>query len=131
MATDLGIVKIPDRFESLRKVVGIDRISHVLIEPPDDIVAMKQIVAELKSSVQGKLVFLHGETGSGKTCLAESLPIFLPNLITNVLTSPPDYELPLDQLVSWIARSISDPQVLAKGGNSCCKLRPSRNSSYQ
>lgn len=116
MTNSLGIVKIPSRFEALRDAVGVERISQVLIEPTQDLLAMKQITAELRSSGQGKLVFLLGLTGAGKTSLAEALSIFMADAVSNVLTPPPDYSLSLDQLASWIANALNDPNISSKKG---------------
>ncbi|WP_395701356.1 hypothetical protein [Aquabacterium sp.] len=90
-------------------------MSHVLIECPDDLKAMKQAVAEVSSARQGKLIFLLGRPGQGKTSLIESLAVFLADVVGTVLSPPPDFELPLTDLPSWINRELPAAKERAKG----------------
>lgn len=106
MGNKLGIVSIPANFETLRSAIGSDRLSHVLLECPDDLRAMKQAIAEVGASGQGKLVFLLGRPGQGKTSLVESLAVFLADVVGVVLTPPPEFELPLAQLPEWIHKQL-------------------------
>jgi hypothetical protein len=108
----IGVLRVPSRFEAVRDAVGSSRVSQVLIEAPDDLSAVKQAVAEVESSGQGKLLFLRGESGTGKTSLAEASPVFLANVVGGILTPPPDYEVPLQELPSWLAKNL--PEALAK-----------------
>lgn len=103
-ATYVGIVSVPARYEALRDSVGPNRVSQVLLEPTSDMPTLRQVIAEVKASRQGKLLFIQGDPGSGKTSLAESLAIYLGNTVGAVLTSPPDFELPLSELPTWIAQ---------------------------
>jgi len=116
MITNLGMVKIPSRFESLRAAVGPERVSQVLIEPVDDLAAMKQVIAELRTSGQGKLIFLLGSSGAGKTSLAEALPVFLSDTVSQIMTPPADYELPLSGLAAWISNAIKTAAGNNKSG---------------
>ncbi len=100
------LLRIPSRFEALKEAVGATRIANVLVEPTKDLDAIKFTLAEVSSSGQGKLLFLLGGTGSGKTSLAESLPVFLPNAIEKVVTPPPDYVVPLGELPAWIEKNV-------------------------
>jgi len=104
-------VSVPARYEALRDSVGLNRISQVLLEPTADMPTLRQVVAEVKSARQGKLLFIQGEPGSGKTSLAESLAIYLGNAVGVVLTSPPDFSLPLPDLPNWIAQERSRIQL--------------------
>jgi len=110
-ASRVGIVSVPARYEALRDSVGPNRVSQVLIEPTSDMPALQQVIAEVKASRQGKLLFLQGEPGSGKTSLAESLAIYLGNAVGAVLTSPPDFQLPLPELPAWISKERSRIQL--------------------
>lgn len=103
-SSHIGIVSVPARYEALRDSVGSNRVSQVLLEPTADMPMLKQAIAEVHTSRQGKLLFVQGDPGSGKTSLAESLAIYLGNAVGAVLTSPPDFELPLAELPSWIAK---------------------------
>lgn len=115
MTKRLGIVSVPANFETLRSAVGPDRLSHVLLECPDDLRAMKQAVAEVTSAGQGKLLFLLGRPGQGKTSLVESLAVFLADVVGTVLSPPPDFELPLTDLPAWIHRELPLAKEKAKG----------------
>jgi len=76
---------------------------------------MKQAVAEVSSARQGKLIFLLGRPGQGKTSLIESLAVFLADVVGTVLSPPPDFELPLAELPSWINRELPAAKERAKG----------------
>jgi len=115
MTKRLGIVSVPANFETLRSAVGPDRLSHVLLECPDDLRAMKQAVAEVTSAGQGKLLFLLGRPGQGKTSLVESLAVFLADVVGTVLSPPPDFELPLADLPAWIHTELPLAKEKAKG----------------
>jgi len=100
----VGIVSVPARYEALRDSVGPNRVSQVLLEPTADMPILQQVIAEVRASRQGKLLFIQGDPGSGKTSLAEALAIYLGNAVGAVLTSPPDFELALPELPGWIAK---------------------------
>lgn len=111
----IGILRVPSRFEALKDAVGPARISQVLIESPADLISLKQAIAEVESSGQGKLVFLRGNPGAGKTSLAESAHIFLADVVGGVLSPPPEYEIPLSALPSWLSTNM--PEARANAGN--------------
>ncbi|MBN1884390.1 MAG: hypothetical protein JW876_02555 [Candidatus Krumholzibacteriota bacterium] len=102
MTTGLGIVNIPASYEVLRDVVGVERIGQVLIECEDDLSEFKKYIAEITTARQGKLLFLKGESGQGKTSFIESTSVFLSDAIGYVVTAPPDYKLPLTGLIEWL-----------------------------
>src|SRR5438309_2568528 len=107
MAQKIGVVSIPASFETLRDAVGPDRIGQVLLECPDDLEAVKKALAEVTSAGQGKLMFLRGTPGAGKTSLAESVPVFLSDSVGHILTPPPDYEVPIADLPRWISQNLA------------------------
>ncbi|HEX8834407.1 MAG TPA: hypothetical protein VF719_09415, partial [Abditibacteriaceae bacterium] len=111
----IGIVKVPSRFEAVRDAVGPDKISQVLVESPQDLTALKQALAEVTSSGQGKLMFLRGNPGAGKTSLAESSAIFLADIVGGVFSPPADYEVALQDLPAWLSQNL--PEMRIKGGN--------------
>ena len=108
MAVELGVVRVPFRFEPLSTLVGRERLGQVLLECPTDLAKIKRVVAEVQSAGQGKLQFLVGDSGKGKTSLVESLAVFLSDVVGSVLTPPPDYELPLRGLPAWLATVLPD-----------------------
>jgi energy-coupling factor transporter ATP-binding protein EcfA2 len=79
----------------------------VLIESAVDLTVVKESIAELASANQGKLLFLIGKTGVGKTTLAAACGLYLARYVTKVVTPPPDYELPLGELVVWLGKNVS------------------------
>jgi energy-coupling factor transporter ATP-binding protein EcfA2 len=108
MSDGVGVLQIPASFETLSAAVGSDRIGQVLIECQDDLEAIKKAIAEVHSSGQGKLLFLHGSPGGGKTSLAQSTAIFLSDAIGFILTPPPEYEVSVTDLPGWINRNLAD-----------------------
>src|SRR5579884_4168054 len=104
MSQQIGIVAVPNRFESLQDAVGPQRVADVLIESPNDLSALQAAVFEVRASRQGKLLFLLGRSGIGKTTLAESSQIYLPTLVSAVITPPPDFEVPLSDLPVWLSK---------------------------
>jgi hypothetical protein len=115
MTQKLGIVSVPANFETLRTAVGPDRLSHVLLECPTDLLALKHAVAEVSTAGQGKLLFLLGRPGQGKTSLIESLAVFLADVVGTVLSPPPEFELPLGGLPAWIHRELPLAREKARG----------------
>lgn len=106
MSQRLGIVSIPASYEVLREAVGADRIGQVLIECANDLNDFKRYVAEVKTARQGKLLFLKGESGQGKTSFVESTAVFLADVVGGVITAPPEYELPLTDLMGWLTQEL-------------------------
>ncbi|MCR9165146.1 MAG: hypothetical protein ACE37F_37085 [Nannocystaceae bacterium] len=115
MERSIGVVSIPASFETLRDAVGEDRIGQVLLECPVDLEAVKKAVAEVSSAGQGKLLFLKGTPGAGKTSLAESIPVFLSDVVGDIVTPPADYKVPITQLPSWISNNLEPARRRAKG----------------
>ena len=115
MTKNLGIVSIPANFETLRHAVGPDRLSHVLLECPDDLRAIKQVIAEVSTARQGKLAFLLGRPGQGKTSLIESLSVFLADVVGTVLSPPPEFQLPLADLPAWLHNELPLARERAAG----------------
>lgn len=99
----LGIVQIPDRLEPLRAIVGAERLSQVLIRPTRDIDEIKKATIEVRGSGQGKLLFLLGSGGIGKSCLANAVPMFLTDIVQPApVIVPSDNDLELPELVNWL-----------------------------
>jgi hypothetical protein len=115
MGQKIGVVSIPASFETLRDAVGPERIGQVLLECPDDLEAIKKALAEVTAAGQGKLMFLRGTPGAGKTSLAESVPVFLSDSVGDILTPPADFEVPITELPRWISQNLA--QARRKAGD--------------
>ncbi len=111
----LGVVSVPASFETLRAAVGPDKVGEVLIECQEDLVELKRAIAEVTTSGQAKLLFLHGTPGLGKTSLVESMPVFLSDAVGGVLTAPPEFVKPLMELPAWLAANLRPAQERVRG----------------
>jgi hypothetical protein len=106
MARTIGVVAVPTRYEGLIEAVGPHQMGQVLLESEPDLAAVKEALVEVASAGQGKLLFLLGGTGVGKTTLAASCQLYLANHVSKVVTPPPDYDLPLSELPSWLNKNV-------------------------
>lgn len=106
LMAEIGIVRVPASYEALREVVGAARIGQVLIACDEDLVDFKKYLAEVAAARQGKLVFVKGEPGQGKTTFVESTGVFLADIVGVVKTAPPDYRLPLTDLPRWLTAEL-------------------------
>lgn len=95
---------IPSRFEPLQEAFGDHRLPTVLIRVDSDIELFKRLAIKVRTAHQGKLIFLYGESGSGKTTTCYSLRIFLPDDFATYEVLPPPWELPHDQIPAYIAK---------------------------
>lgn len=69
----LSQLTLPDRFEALNDHLGV-RLAEVLVGPDATLTASLHRVADhIRSSRQGALLPLFGESGAGKTTLAQSI----------------------------------------------------------
>lgn len=101
-----GVLRIPTRYEALLQTVGRSNLSQVILKPLKDLVAITQAIIEVKSAQQGKIVFLLGDSGAGKTTLAASTQIYLNDQVSDVLVPPADYTLPLGELPAWLSKNV-------------------------
>ena len=106
MSNKIGVVSVPTRYESLLEAVGQQQVGQVLLESEPDLAVIKASLVEVASAGQGKLLFLLGGSGVGKTTLAASCQLYLANHVVKVVTPPPDYELPLGELASWLNANV-------------------------
>ncbi|WP_146210809.1 hypothetical protein [Azospirillum sp. TSO35-2] len=105
MAGKIGVVTVPTRYEGLVDTVGQKAVGQVLLESREDLNSVRESLVEVASANQGKLLFLLGGTGTGKTTLAASCEIYLATYVSKVVTPPPDYELPLGSLPAWLHKT--------------------------
>lgn len=106
MSSKIGVVTVPTRYEGLLDAVGQQQIGQVLLESVADLSAIKEALVEVASAGQGKLLFLLGATGVGKTTLAASSQLYLAHQVSRVVSPPPDYELPLGELPAWLSKHV-------------------------
>lgn len=92
------------------EAVGQQQIGQVLLESPEDLDVVKRSLVEVSSSNQGKLLFLLGKTGVGKTTLAASCQLYLARQVSRVITPPPDYALPLGELPAWLSEKVPNAE---------------------
>jgi hypothetical protein len=114
MSSTIGVVTVPTRYEGLLETVGSKGIGQVLLESEPDLAVLKETLVEVKSAGQGKVLFLLGGTGVGKTTLAASSQIYLATQVSKVVTPPPDYELPLSELPAWLNKNV-EPRERTRG----------------
>jgi hypothetical protein len=107
MVSRIGVLTVPTRYEGLLDSVGQQQIGQILLESEPDLNAVRAALVEVVSAKQGKLLFLLGSTGTGKTTLAASTQIYLASYVSAVVTPPPDYELALTELPAWLHKNIN------------------------
>lgn len=77
----LSRLDIPARYEQLSSRLGPDVVK--LLTPPDaNVEAFRQVATVASQTGEGLLVPCYGDTGTGKTTLAQNLSFFLPALFT-------------------------------------------------
>lgn len=78
-------LKLPARYEKLEEILGPDVVK--LLTPPEETIDSLHRISLLCSQTgEGLLVPCYGETGAGKTTLAENLSFFLPNQYSGTVT---------------------------------------------
>jgi hypothetical protein len=77
-------LRLPARFEKLDEALGPDVVK--LLTPPEaNLRALSSIAISLSQSGEGVLIPCYGETGAGKTTLAENIGFFLPGKFSKTL----------------------------------------------
>lgn len=99
------IIKIPSRFEGLLGSFG--EVTHSILLPiSKDIEEFMRISISINRTSQGKLIFLYGPSGIGKSSFLYSLPIFQPKYFTCEVKLPLAWDLELSQIPGYIAKNI-------------------------
>ncbi len=96
---------IPSRFEPLQETFG-EQVPTILVRVEKDLELFSRIGVTIQTARQGKLVFLYGEPGVGKSTAGYSLPIFLPDFYSSQIRVPPPWELPHEQIPTFIYKSV-------------------------
>lgn len=79
---------LPVRLEELVSALGPNRLSRVLLPQPSDLLGLEAAFAQANAVGQGKLIFLLGAPGSGKTSFLEGLGLFRPHLAVTTIAPP-------------------------------------------
>lgn len=74
------------------------------VQPDEDIEAIKRFLASAESASQGKVLFLNGPSGTGKSTFVHSLEIFLADRVGEVVRLPPPHELAVVDIPAYLAR---------------------------
>src|SRR5258708_9500827 len=89
MTQNLHILKtleLPDRFESLKGLLG-DCVAQLVVSPPDSTLsAFRKTAVSVKARGEGIFVPLSAPSGSGKTTLGNCLSVFLPEDFSPTIT---------------------------------------------
>ena len=98
-----SIVRFPTRYEPLVKTFG-EASRNTFIRQENDLGEIARIIKQVKTSGQSKLSFVYAdsESGAGKTTFIQSLDLFLPELVAEVLRVSPEKSLNLEDLVTEI-----------------------------
>ena len=97
--------ELPARFEGLYKTFG-QLASQVIIPVQNDIDAFTRIATTIKRMQQGKVVFLYGVPGVGKSCFLYSLPTFCPQLFACLHSLPQAWDLPASAVATYIMNEV-------------------------
>jgi len=98
-----SIVRFPTRYEPLIRTFG-EASRNTFIRQEKDLSEIARILKQVRASGQSKLSFVYAdsESGAGKTTFIQSLDLFLPELVTEVLRLSPQKSLNLEELVAEI-----------------------------
>lgn len=102
MKTRPSIKSLPTRYEPLFGVFG-DKVKTTFVQNDSDLEELKRFISSADSAHQGKLLFLQGMSGVGKTTLIHSLEVFVADKIASVVRLPPAHELPVGNIPSFVA----------------------------
>lgn len=103
----LRALELPDRYENLQQRVG-DRVAELLVESPEPMLREFRKVAEsINIRREGAFVPIVGSSGVGKTTLANSLSVFLPEYFapTAAYSGAVDYDA-MNEIVGRAAEKL-------------------------
>jgi len=98
-----NIQQLPSRYEPLVRTLG-DTAKATFFEQPDDLDVLKTLIAQARSSNQGKWMFVYhpSESGAGKTTFIHSLAVFLSDQVEGVVRLPPPTDLPTNDIPTYL-----------------------------
>ncbi len=97
-----NISQLPTRYEPLIRTFG-EKAKTTFVEQLSDIAVMKTVIARMESAQQGKIMFIFGKPGVGKTTFIHSLEVFLADRIAKVQRLPKGHELSVLGIPNYIA----------------------------
>ncbi|MCY1045604.1 hypothetical protein OV208_30090 [Corallococcus sp. bb12-1] len=113
----LSQLNFPDRYERLSSLLG-NRVAELLIPPPDStLLELRSVAHSIDTRGEGFFCPLAGLTGTGKTTLANSLGVFLPEYYCQTIEHPESSTITFESLQSTAVRgrentSIDDHRIL-------------------
>ena len=98
-----SIVRFPTRYEPLIRTFG-EASRNTFVRQEKDLSEIARIIKQAKASGQSKLAFIYAESesGAGKTTFVQSLDLFIPDLVAEVIRLSPEKYLNLEELVGEI-----------------------------
>lgn len=74
------------------------------VPPNEDIETIKRFLASAESASQGKVLFISGPSGTGKSTFVHSLEVFLADRVAEVVRLPSPHELAVTDIPAYLAR---------------------------
>ncbi|NRD51610.1 hypothetical protein [Corallococcus exiguus] len=98
-----NIQQLPSRYEPLIRTLG-DSAQTTFFEQTQDLDVMKRLIAQVRSSNQGKWMFVYhpSESGAGKTTFIHSLSVFLPDQVETVVRLPMPSSMKTAEIPSFL-----------------------------
>ncbi len=105
------ITSLPTRYEPLVRTFG-DKANNTFVSSDSDMAKLKKVVASVQSSGQGKILFLSGRSGLGKSTFIHSLEMYIPDYVSKVIRVPLPHDLPLAEIPAFISKQPITPQKI-------------------
>lgn len=96
------ITSLPTRYEPLVNLFG-EKAQATFVAQQSDIDSIKRFIVSAESSRQGKFIFIHAESGSGKSTFIHGLEIFMSDKIDRVVRLPLPHELGISDVPRFVA----------------------------
>jgi energy-coupling factor transporter ATP-binding protein EcfA2 len=110
MKKDNQITKLPSRYEPLVETFG-EKSKSTFVPVQNDLNVIKKLIARSESASQGKIMFISGESGIGKSTFIHSLEVFLSDKVSKVERIPPPHELEVEKVPEYISNVIRQEKI--------------------
>src|ERR1035441_9137304 len=97
------ISALPTRYEPLVTTFGA-KASTTFIQADEDLDVFKRFVASAKGANQGKIIFVAAESGGGKSTFVQSLKLFIPDYVAEVVRLPLPHELAIAEIPKYLSQ---------------------------